>query len=168
MCLGIPGEVVELMADHPDLAMVSVEGVKRAINIGLLRDGPTTRSTCARRLDPDPRRLRPVQDRRGRGQGRAGLPRGHRPGLRRRDRRAAASPTSTEGRVRCVSSTSSATRSKARALAAADRRAVRAGPALQVHGGLRRAHAHDLQARPGGLPARRPSRWCTARAARSA
>jgi hydrogenase expression/formation protein HypC len=40
MCLGIPGEVVELMVDHPDLAMVSVEGVKRAINVGLLREGP--------------------------------------------------------------------------------------------------------------------------------
>jgi hydrogenase expression/formation protein HypC len=38
MCLGIPGEVIELMADHPDLAMVSVEGVKRAVNVGLLRD----------------------------------------------------------------------------------------------------------------------------------
>lgn len=41
MCLGIPGEVVELMAGHDDLAMVSVEGVQRAVNIGLLReDGP--------------------------------------------------------------------------------------------------------------------------------
>ncbi len=38
MCLGIPGEVIELMADHEDLAMVSVEGVKRAVNIGLLAD----------------------------------------------------------------------------------------------------------------------------------
>jgi hydrogenase expression/formation protein HypC len=38
MCLGIPGEVIELMADHDDLAMVSVEGVKRAVNIGLLSD----------------------------------------------------------------------------------------------------------------------------------
>jgi hydrogenase expression/formation protein HypC len=38
MCLGIPGEVIELMAEHEDLAMVSVEGVKRAVNIGLLRD----------------------------------------------------------------------------------------------------------------------------------
>lgn len=38
MCLGIPGEVIEIMAEHEDLAMVSVEGVKRAINIGLLRD----------------------------------------------------------------------------------------------------------------------------------
>jgi len=38
MCLGIPGEVVELLAGHDDLAMVSVEGVKRAVNIGLLRE----------------------------------------------------------------------------------------------------------------------------------
>ncbi|WP_232664524.1 HypC/HybG/HupF family hydrogenase formation chaperone [Pseudonocardia sp. TRM90224] len=42
MCLGIPGEVIELMADpsgqESDLAMVSVEGVKRAVNIGLLRE----------------------------------------------------------------------------------------------------------------------------------
>jgi hydrogenase expression/formation protein HypC len=40
MCLGIPGEVIELMAEHPDLAVVSVEGVQRPINVGLLRDGP--------------------------------------------------------------------------------------------------------------------------------
>ena len=38
MCLGIPGEVVELMDDRPDLAKVDVSGVKRAINIGLLSD----------------------------------------------------------------------------------------------------------------------------------
>jgi hydrogenase expression/formation protein HypC len=38
MCLGIPGEVIELMADQPDLAVVSVEGVKRAVNIALLRE----------------------------------------------------------------------------------------------------------------------------------
>jgi len=36
MCLGIPGEVVELYPDRPDLAKVDVSGVKRAINIGLL------------------------------------------------------------------------------------------------------------------------------------
>jgi hydrogenase expression/formation protein HypC len=38
MCLGIPGEIVELMDDRPDLAKVDVSGVKRAINIGLLED----------------------------------------------------------------------------------------------------------------------------------
>jgi hydrogenase expression/formation protein HypC len=36
MCLGIPGEVVEIMSDSPDLAKVNVAGVRRAINIGLL------------------------------------------------------------------------------------------------------------------------------------
>jgi hydrogenase expression/formation protein HypC len=38
MCLGIPGEIVEILSDRPDLAMVDVCGVKRAINIGLLED----------------------------------------------------------------------------------------------------------------------------------
>lgn len=36
MCLGIPGEVVELYPDRHDLAKVDVSGVRRAINIGLL------------------------------------------------------------------------------------------------------------------------------------
>lgn len=36
MCLGIPGEVVDLYPDREDLAMVDVSGVRRAINIGLL------------------------------------------------------------------------------------------------------------------------------------
>ena len=79
MCLGIPGEVVELMADRPDLAKVDVSGVRRAINIGLLED----EKVRAGRLGADPRRLRPVQDRRGGGQGRPRVPRRHRPGLRR-------------------------------------------------------------------------------------
>lgn len=36
MCLGIPGEIVEVRTDRPDLAKVDVSGVRRAINIGLL------------------------------------------------------------------------------------------------------------------------------------
>lgn len=36
MCLGIPGEIVEVLPDRPDLAKVDVSGVRRAINIGLL------------------------------------------------------------------------------------------------------------------------------------
>ena len=40
MCLGIPGEVIEILPDQPDLAKVDVSGVKRAINIGLLTDDP--------------------------------------------------------------------------------------------------------------------------------
>ena len=38
MCLGIPGEVVELLPDCPDLAKVDVSGVRRAVNIGLLEN----------------------------------------------------------------------------------------------------------------------------------
>ena len=40
MCLGIPGEVVELLPDTPDLARVEVSGVRRAVNIGLLSGSP--------------------------------------------------------------------------------------------------------------------------------
>lgn len=36
MCLGIPGEVIEISTDRPDLAKVDVSGVRRSINIGLL------------------------------------------------------------------------------------------------------------------------------------
>ena len=42
MCLGIPGEVVELVEGQPDLAKVDVSGVRRVINIGLLADDPPT------------------------------------------------------------------------------------------------------------------------------
>jgi hydrogenase expression/formation protein HypC len=38
MCLGIPGEIVEILTDRPDLARVDVSGVKRVINIGLLAE----------------------------------------------------------------------------------------------------------------------------------
>jgi hydrogenase expression/formation protein HypC len=36
MCLGIPGEIVEIADGQRDLAKVEVSGVRRAINIGLL------------------------------------------------------------------------------------------------------------------------------------
>ena len=38
MCLGIPGQVTELMSEHEHLARVDVSGVGRVINIGLLED----------------------------------------------------------------------------------------------------------------------------------
>jgi hydrogenase expression/formation protein HypC len=38
MCLGIPGEIVEVGAERADLATVDVSGVRRAINVGLLED----------------------------------------------------------------------------------------------------------------------------------
>ena len=39
MCLGIPGEIVEVGTGPTHLATVNVAGVRRAINIGLLGDG---------------------------------------------------------------------------------------------------------------------------------
>jgi hydrogenase expression/formation protein HypC len=38
MCLGIPGQLVELVATHEHLARVDVSGVTRIVNIGLLED----------------------------------------------------------------------------------------------------------------------------------
>jgi len=38
MCLGIPGQVVELVDANNQLAKVEVAGVRRNINIGLLDD----------------------------------------------------------------------------------------------------------------------------------
>jgi hydrogenase expression/formation protein HypC len=40
MCLGIPGEVIEIHPEQPDLAKVDVSGVRRLVNIGLLADDP--------------------------------------------------------------------------------------------------------------------------------
>jgi hydrogenase expression/formation protein HypC len=41
MCLGIPGQVIELVEGYGgQLALVDVAGVRRKINIGLLDDGP--------------------------------------------------------------------------------------------------------------------------------
>ena len=40
MCLAIPGKVVELMHGDRDLAVVDVLGVRRRIDLGLLRDDP--------------------------------------------------------------------------------------------------------------------------------
>jgi hydrogenase expression/formation protein HypC len=38
MCLGIPGQVVEIDAGNPHLARVDVAGVRRTINVGLLEE----------------------------------------------------------------------------------------------------------------------------------
>lgn len=38
MCLAIPGQVVELGGEIPDLAAVEVSGVRRKINVGLVRE----------------------------------------------------------------------------------------------------------------------------------
>ena len=38
VCLGIPGQIVEMVAGDDQLARVEVTGVRRTINIGLLED----------------------------------------------------------------------------------------------------------------------------------
>ena len=40
MCLGIPGQIIEIFDDGTDLAKVDVSGVRRKINIGLLEHDP--------------------------------------------------------------------------------------------------------------------------------
>ncbi|RMI28582.1 HypC/HybG/HupF family hydrogenase formation chaperone [Nocardia stercoris] len=41
MCLGIPGQVVEILDGyHGQLALVDVSGEQRKVNIGLLQDDP--------------------------------------------------------------------------------------------------------------------------------
>ena len=40
MCLAIPGQIVTLSDDHPDLATVEVSKVRRTINIDLLEEPP--------------------------------------------------------------------------------------------------------------------------------
>jgi hydrogenase expression/formation protein HypC len=38
MCLAIPGKIVEISAENSDSALVEVVGVRRRIDLGLLRD----------------------------------------------------------------------------------------------------------------------------------
>lgn len=40
MCLGIPGQIVDVPADRPDLATVEVAGVRREVDVSLLTDEP--------------------------------------------------------------------------------------------------------------------------------
>ena len=82
MCLGIPGQVVELSEHHEHLARVDVSGVGRTINIGLLED----EGVAVRRLGPHPRRVRHVEDRRGGGPAGAGVAPDAGRGLHRRGR----------------------------------------------------------------------------------
>jgi len=38
MCLGIPGQIIEILPGHGDLAVVDVSGVKRNVNIGIIEE----------------------------------------------------------------------------------------------------------------------------------
>jgi hydrogenase expression/formation protein HypC len=37
MCLGIPGQIIEMTDEANDIARVEVSGVKRTVNVGLVR-----------------------------------------------------------------------------------------------------------------------------------
>jgi hydrogenase expression/formation protein HypC len=39
MCIGIPGQILELPADEPLVAIVDVAGARRRVNTGLFEDG---------------------------------------------------------------------------------------------------------------------------------
>lgn len=38
MCLGIPGQIVEFVDDENNIAKVAVSGIKRNVNVSLLKD----------------------------------------------------------------------------------------------------------------------------------
>lgn len=38
MCLAIPGQVVEVFPDQPNIALIDVVGVRRKVDLGLLQD----------------------------------------------------------------------------------------------------------------------------------
>ena len=40
MCLGIPGQIVEWVDAPNNIAKAEVSGVRRAVNVGLLAEGP--------------------------------------------------------------------------------------------------------------------------------
>ncbi len=40
MCLGIPGQIVEWVDQGTNIAKAEVSGVRRAVNVGLLAEGP--------------------------------------------------------------------------------------------------------------------------------
>jgi len=40
MCLGIPGQIVEMVDEQHHIAMAEVSGVRRNVNVGLLAEGP--------------------------------------------------------------------------------------------------------------------------------
>lgn len=42
MCLGIPGQLVEWVDQDNHICKVDVSGVRRAVNVALLSDGPDT------------------------------------------------------------------------------------------------------------------------------
>lgn len=46
MCLGIPGQIIELSSEEPSLAIVDVGGVRRAVNIACIVDEDHPPEAC--------------------------------------------------------------------------------------------------------------------------
>lgn len=46
MCLGIPGQIIELSPEEPSLAIVDVGGVRRAVNIACIVDEDHPPESC--------------------------------------------------------------------------------------------------------------------------
>ena len=46
MCLGIPGQIVEIVSEDLKLAMVDVGGVRRAVNIAFIVDEEHPAAAC--------------------------------------------------------------------------------------------------------------------------
>jgi len=46
MCLGIPGQIVEIVSSDLNLAMVDVGGVRRAVNIAFVVDDEHPATSC--------------------------------------------------------------------------------------------------------------------------
>ena len=40
MCLAIPGKIVDISPDQPNTAVAEVVGVRRKVDLGLMRDNP--------------------------------------------------------------------------------------------------------------------------------
>ena len=71
MCLGIPGQVVDMLDGYGDqLALVDVAGEPRKVNIGMLPEETFERG----RLGDHPHGVRGREDRRGRRRRRDGRP----------------------------------------------------------------------------------------------
>ena len=158
MCLAIPARLVEYIDDERMYGKVELGGVHAPDQHVTARGGGCDR---ARRVRARPRRVRAEPCERDRGGGDAAHPRGDGPRLHRRGRSRSASgrrwrrsssapttATATGGRPHEVRRRVSRRRPRERARRAHRRRGRR--QALEDHGGVRRAHPHDLQVRHRG------------------
>ena len=161
MCLGIPGQVIELLEVHEHLARVDVSGVGRVINIGLLEDEDLAPGDwvlihvgfAMSKIDEDEAQMAL--------EGLQMMGAAYDDELDALGDSRITAPT-TPARVgadavrRRVPRPGGGHAPSSRA----HHRAGRRRP-LQVHGGVRRPHPHDLPPRHRARAARARSSWCT-------